>query len=232
MVPLAEITEKFVSCCKTGRIDPSLPEGVKIYRQLIRDKFDGSLKNAFPITYNLLKGFEWDQIIDAFLAAEDLTSPYLWRMPESLASFIKRRDFATKLDLPYLNDLIDFEWLEIEICMMPDIPRQTVKTLQLNPESRLVSYSYPVFEKKPLPRPMQKGEYYLFAFRHPENGQANFITLTLFYKCVLELIREEPLSGQEALTLAAAAFRLDQNQVLETGGKFLSDLLQQQALFY
>lgn len=152
-------------------------------------------------------------------------------MPESLVSFIKREGFAERLNLPYLNDLVDFEWLEIEICMMPDIPRQTGKVLQLNPESRLVSYRYPVFEKKTLPRPMQKGEYFLLAFRHPETGQAHFITLSLFYKCVLELIQQQPLSGQDALTLVAEAFHFDPSRALEGGEKFLADLLDQQALF-
>ncbi len=142
----------------------------EIYRDHYRKKMERSLKKAYPLTYHLLQRAQWDEMIDQFLTEAQCTSPYFWKVPETFLYFAKKKEFALRFEIPYLEDLLDFEWLEIEMYMMPDQPGK---------ESRIVIYSYPVFEKKPLPRPMKKGSYPLYAFRHPESKEVHFSRVVL-----------------------------------------------------
>ncbi len=135
-----------------------------------RKKFLQSLKKAYPLTHHLLEAKQWDEMVDQFLAEVQCTSPYFWKMPEFFLHFAKKKKYSLRYDIPYLDDLLDFEWLEIEMYMMPDQPGK---------EDRIVIFSYPVFEKKPLPRSMKKGIYPLYAFRHPESKEIHFSRVVL-----------------------------------------------------
>lgn len=167
---LTEITEKVTHFCRTGEIDPTLSVDqarLKIYHEHIRKKINHSLVRAFPLTHHLLQPKQWDDMVTEFFAKEECTSPFFWKVPQALLSFVKKHHYVDRFNIAYLEDLMDFEWLEIEMYMMPDDPKN---------ESRTVVYSYPVFEKKPLPRPMQKGSYPLLAIRHPETKEIHFLT--------------------------------------------------------
>ncbi len=238
---LASTIERFTRACRTGKLDLSLkadPKRMQIYLRFIRRTLEDTLKRAYPLTRHILSDEQWDEIVSDYLANVDCPSPFIWKAPEGFVSFVQTKDWSERFAIPYLVDLVDFEWLEIEMTMMPDcekIPSSgegdiLEDPLFINPESCVVVYSYPVFEKKPLPRPMEKGIYPLLAFRHPEDSDVRFIALSLFYQRVLELLQEN-LVGRQALTRAATEFHLDEEKALTIGKKFLSDLRQQKALY-
>jgi uncharacterized protein len=238
---LDETVKKFTSFCRTGILDPSLsldPERAQSYFTLIRNNFDDSLRRAYPLTHHLVKSETWNEMVDDFFANHDSSSPFPWRMPEGFARYVKKSQWAKRLKIPYLNDLVDFEWLEIELFMMPDSPQENFTKegsllddpLYLNPESTIALYRYPVFEKKPLPREMEKGMYPLLAFRYPEKGTVHFVALSSYFQKVVEALRKEPLTGRQALLKPAKKFQLKEEQVLPSGEKFLSDLFSQQAI--
>lgn len=225
---LVETVERFTHFCRTGELHPTLPKKIALYQTLIRNKIDYVLRRTFPLTHHLLQGEQWDELTRTFIAKEDLPSPFFWKMAESFAQFVQKNHFAELFNFPYLNDLVHFEWIEIELYMMPDIPRENHSGLHLNPESHILTYSYPVFEKKKLPRPMIKGTYPLFAFRQPKTGDVHFIALSPFFQTVLELIEKQQ---SDVLITAAKKYHLDEKKVLLKGEKFLDDLLQQNALY-
>ncbi|MGE5196134.1 MAG: DUF2063 domain-containing protein [Anaerolineae bacterium] len=239
---LANTAEQFTQFCRTGRLDPSLevnPKRIQVYFELIRSNVEDVLKSAFPLTFHLLEEEQWKEVVDRFLAEQDSPSPFLWKMPQSFVFFVQKNHWAERFNIPYLDDLVDFEWVEIEVYMMPDCSPKGFKRegrlldepLYLNPESLFLLYSYPVFEKKKLPRLMEKGAYPLFAFRHPEDKDVHFIALSPFFQEVLQLIDKEHLTGRHALNAAAKKFNLDRSRVLTAGKNFLNDLLSQQAIY-
>ncbi|MBS0628822.1 MAG: putative DNA-binding domain-containing protein [Verrucomicrobia bacterium] len=185
----------------------------ELYRDHYRKKMGQNLKNAYPLTYHLLKNTHWQEMVDQFLAEGECTSPYFWKVPKTFLQFAKKKEFATRYEIPYLEDLLDFEWLEIELYMMPDQPGR---------EGWIVMYSYPVFEKKPLPRPMEKGKYFLYAFRHPISKEVKFIQLTPFYCRVHEWMDEVGEEG--AIVKAAEEFQIDLSKALSKGRQFLKQL--------
>lgn len=239
---LVNIQEKFTHFCRTGELDPSFkirPERAQIYYNHVKIGFENVLRKAYPLTYHLLKPKRWSQLTDAFLAEVDCATPFLWKMPQFLVDYVKKNRWADHFKIPYLNDLVDFEWIEIEIHMMPDALEKNARKkgnllddpLIVNPESRILTYSYPVYEKKKLPRPMQKSTYPLLTFRHPDTGQVHFIALSSFFKTVLELIKGQHLSGRKALIAAAKKFNFEEQQVMPIGEKFINDLYERQAIY-
>jgi hypothetical protein len=178
-----------------------------IYRKQIRRKISRNLEHAFPLAHHLLSHEQWDEMVDRFLADELCSSPFFWQVPKFFVQFAKDKGYADRFNIPYLEDLLDFEWLEIEMFMMPN----------QSDETRIVIYSYPVFEKKP----MEKGVYHLYASRHPKTKEVHFVRITPFYCRVLELLKE--YSEEEALTKAAEEFKLDVAIALVKGKKFLLD---------
>lgn len=239
---LASTLPQFFHFCRTGKLNPSIEDanlkGLQVYHELTHRNFEMTLKCAYPITYQLLSLEQWNILIDSFLTEENCSSPLLWKMPQYFLNFVQKSSWKERWNLPYLHDLLNFEWLEIELFMMPDIPFRKEKEkkdpldsfLRLNPESRLVVYSYPVFKKKLFLRNLKKGLYPLLVYRHPETKEVNFISLSPFFATFLECIEKWNLIGRDALEVVATKFGLDPEQAISEGEKFLKDLLEQGAL--
>jgi uncharacterized protein len=199
----------------------SIP-GVSIERQelyygLVSNVIEDTLQRAYPLAYQLLsnhsfeKSNAWNFLIMEYKNSNFLTSPELWRMPEGLLRFVRDKDFSSLLNLPFLSDLLEFEFKEIEVYMMPNIVAVAHKaekfseqdTLLLNPHFQLLNLSFPVF-KTIVPSELieSQGDYYLILFRHPKTLNVEFLELSpLFAKLILEL-RTYPLSMKDLLEKA------------------------------
>lgn len=237
---LVKTTENFFHFCRTGELDPSLnivPEKIQIYHELVRNNIEEVLYRAFPLTFHLLTQKQWNEMLDLYLAKEDFTAHSVWRLPQALVRVAMEQKWAERWNIPYLLDLLHFEWIEIEIDMMPDLPRGDFKKegrilddlLVLNPESQIIVYSYPVYEKNVLPREMKEGIYPVLVLRHPDTGEVHFIALSRFFLHVYEMLTEH--TGREALIQAAKTFQLNESKALSVGEKFLIDLMDQQAIY-
>jgi len=198
------LTEQLGHFCLTEESPPA-ESRIHIYRRHVRRKISRNLEGAFPLAYHILSQEQWDEMVDRFLAEDPCSSPFFWQVPKFFVQFAKKKGYAERFHIPYLEDLLDFEWLEIEMFMMPNESEQT----------RIVTYSYPVFEKNP----REKGVYHLYAFRHPKTKEVHFVRITPFYHRVLELLKE--CSEEEALVKAAEECNVDAEKALIKGKKFL-----------
>lgn len=241
-MPLADIILQFTKYCKTGKRPPSVltgKEGLKVYHQRVHETIKEHLAHVFRVTKRTLSAKQWDEITSEFIAKEEINTPYISKMPGVFLAFARKGEWDKKLGIPHLIDLLDFEWLEIEIYMMPDPLlenyRREGKTLDdvlyINPESRFATYSYPIFERISAKKPPEKGVFPLMAYRHPETGKVHFVALSSFYLRTLDLINTSGLSAREALALAANEFSIPAAKALKTGERFLSDLLDKQAIY-
>ncbi len=237
---LVKTTEKFFHFCRTGELDPALsisPEKIQIYHELVRNNVEEVLYRAFPLTFHLLSHKQWNEMLDLYLAKEAFTVHSVWRMPQTLVRVAIEQNWAERWNIPYLVDLLHFEWIEIEIDMMADLKRENFKIegrilddpLLLNPESQIIVYSYPVYEKKVLPREMKEGVYPVLVMRHPDTGDVHFVALSRFFLHVYEMLADH--TGREALIQAAKTFQLNESKALAVGEKFLLDLMGQQAIY-
>jgi len=240
--PVASMQKNMVRFCRTGDeiSDLGMPrDRALIYRNLIFPTIQETLLNYYPLTHQLLGQELWEKLTHDFFANYPSSVPYFWKMPKGLVDYVRVSSWGEKHSFFYLADLLAFEWLEIEVYMMPDIPFSPFcregdlmgEAVYLNPEHRMVIYSFPVFQQFPLPEEIKRGEYPLFCYRHPESKEVRFFALSRFFHTVLEQLETEKFSGKEALIFSAGRWgvKID-DKMLGKGKAFLEDLFNKGAI--
>ncbi len=211
--------------CRTGELAESVivrPDRVNHYRRLVYNIVDDSLESAFPLTRNLLTDEQWDTLVQNFFATHKCQSAQIWEMPKEFYNYFKETESSVKNLYSQLEDLLLFEWMEIEVFMMEDIEfPQVVKegnilsdTLSVNPEFKIFRVSYPVHLKiaKDITQD-DKGKYYILLFREKETGKVQFIDLSAVYVLIIENIAKG-LKLKDILTEIATHLKLDSMEVL------------------
>ncbi|MBN4067506.1 putative DNA-binding domain-containing protein [Simkania negevensis] len=229
--------EKFVHTVRTGEyheIPGMYPQRSSLYRRLSYNVIDDLLANAYPITKEFLSDEQWEEIVSSFVHEYTTTTPYFWEMPKGLVEYAKTTEYDKKWGYPFLNNLLHFEWVEIEIEMMPDIPLPPNQRTEgdpledipiVNAESRLEIYNYPVFRIPPHELTGKKGSYPLFSYRHPQQLRTRFLELSPFFMVVIEMIKNYRITGCEAIDAACDHFQIkDKNKALLHGKRFICDM--------
>lgn len=244
-MPVTEKTyyhqKEFADSCLSGQfvqIDGVRPERLETYRNLVYGNLSSNLKNAYPIASKLLGEDVWSQLIHDFVAEYHSNTPYLWQMPKGFWEWAVQKKLGESLGYPFLEELIHFEWMEIELFMMPD-QKCIAKTkevtfdsvLTVNPESRILRYQYPVFKKASASiTENDLGVYFLFAYRHPETLQVHFMELSPFYALMLQVMKEHHVTARSAAESASDYLQIEQpieeTQILS----FLEESAQQQII--
>jgi len=190
------------SWCRTGEqvnLNVSRKDGLKQYRRLFRNNIHNTLAQAFPIAYEVLSENEWTELVDAFFTNKDVKDGRLWLMPRDFYEFVKEEGYVEKYNKPWLNDLLLFEWIEIEVHTMADVPREPVlkkgdlleDVIHINPEYRLIQLEYPVHLYAAQQTNDKKGTWFLLTHRDPETFLVKFSNLHPLAVVIFEKIRTE-----------------------------------------
>lgn len=198
----------------TGALPPGITssERVEVYRNLTFRGIESALSRAYPITKKFLGPSEWRSLVEELFSNHDLPSPELWRMPKELWNFI-RGGHRLLETYPFFENLLRFEWEEIEIYMAGDPERLEVRPpsdwreeeMVLNPVHVVLELEYPVFDctvdelREPNKISERRGCYYLLLFREPKRDTVRFIELNPFYAEVLSKLGEAPRSLRSIL---------------------------------
>jgi len=211
-----------------------------VYRDLVWGGVQDTLSGAYPIAEHLLGADRWKALIERFFAEHPVPSPELWRMPLSLYDFVRETRYGPEHGLPFLEQLILFEWKEIELHMAldPELPPyQEAKELTLddpplvNPVMEILPLSYPVFRSRDLEEIAEEGNYFLLLFRHPEHLDVRFIELSPLYAAVLGVIMSAGGTFRGSLEAVADLSKISVTEAhLEQTKLFVQALLQQQVI--
>ncbi len=234
-----EQQSKLAEYCKTG-IAPELTgiieENLHHYRRLVFNIGVDTIETAYPITYRFLPDEIWDKLVYEFYAEHKCQTPQVWRMPLEFYEYCVEKDIQSKLKLPFLNDLLYFEWLELEVHTMDDIPYPSYDTegdllnnlLAINPEHKLVKFTYPVHVLAATELEGKAGDYFLLMYREKANGRIQFMDISILYAYILEQI-QNGLTLQAVLTDANTLFQINNFEMLkEHALVFINDLKQRQ----
>ncbi|MBS4051649.1 MAG: putative DNA-binding domain-containing protein [Methylomonas sp.] len=193
--------------------DASLPEGfdagrLKVYADLLYNKFDESLSACFPVIHSLLPKEAWRSLLLEFIAGHTCRTPYYRRIPDEFVQYLRQirpEDPA----LPFLADLAHFEWVELQLSIAEaiDLPHRTLTAAQLlravpvfAPVTQLLAYQWPVEDIGPdyLPTEVPEDITHILGFRDP-NDQVQFVALSTATAHLVRRLHNSGLSGEQAL---------------------------------
>ena len=194
--------------CKTGDYI-SIPgvneKNIKHYRRLVFNNVYDSITSAYPITKKLFGKKKWKKVVNRFFSSQKIQSPQIWYMPKEFKDYVISNEDKLLNKYPFLEDLLQIEWLEIEVFMMPD---ETVEYFTetnlyyLNPEIRLIKTEYPVHLKKAKNITEEdKGNYFISLHRNKETGAVEFTNLSIPFVDVLENLMQKPLTENAILNI-------------------------------
>ncbi len=157
---------------------PKNPKGLKVYKELVFHRFFEVLSNAFPIFYSIIDEKRFEKIVYEFMKTGAKT-PVMWKLPNEFRIFVKNNKICR--DIIYVDKLLWFEWIEVELIMQDYKPQKKVKfswakEYKLNASVVLKKLNYKIFEKGSYE---QKGEYYLCAYYGFENFEVYFREISL-----------------------------------------------------
>ncbi len=203
------------------------------YRRLVYNVVKDSLATTFPIANKFIDNEVWDQMVFNFFSEHKCKDPQVWRMPFEFSEFCESENYSEKYKLPVLNNLLNFEWLEVEIYMMEDIPYPNFtesenwmkERIAVNPEHKIIKLEYPVHIEKPYNAIKKKGDYFLLLYREKESGRVQFINLSVLFTFLIENIVLGEKTLEEIFNDILYVFGINDLELLRTEAfKFLKDL--------
>lgn len=234
--------EQLGEYCRTGieqDVSGLAPGRVHHYRRLISNVVYDTLHRAFPITVAALGDETWNELVEEFFSTGLPQTPQVWKLPLEFYRYHAERESGDRRSLPFLDDLLYFEWMEIEIHTMPDRPNPPFQSegdlmkdrLAFNPEYELVGLEYPV-HTHPVKKAAQiKGDYFVLIYRLPGSGQVQFLDLSVLHVYIITRLQEEllPLNKikHEIARVAGIESMRYLNEALRT---FLGDLLERKMI--
>lgn len=200
-----ELQAGLANYCRTGditKVNGANNERVKHYRRLVFNVVLDSLSSAYPLTRQLIGQKNWDQLVDDFFSEHNCQSPSIWTMPKELYEYVVDSKHPFAYTYFVLEELLLFEWLEIQVYMQEDIPCSFLQRgdinenkLIINPESTLVHFNYPVHLKSAGDiLQSDKSDYFCSIHRHPESGKVIFTNLSVALVRSLEILNEAPIN--------------------------------------
>ena len=184
-----EIQERLGEYCRTGK-EPELPGltpgRVRHYHRLVQNVVNDTLETAFPITLAALDQEAWEELVSDFFIHGLPQTPQVWKMPYEFYHYHSEQETGKRTGREYLDDLLLFEWMEIEVHTMPDreFPKFKEKgnlfldRLAFNPEYEIVQLQYPIHTHPVHEAKDLKGDYFALLFRLPESGNVQFLALS------------------------------------------------------
>lgn len=213
--PTTGYQQALASYCRTGEYTPIKgvrSSSVHHYRRLVYNVVDDSLQSAYPLTHNLLEEEEWDNLVQRFFSEHPCQSPQVWYMPKELYEYMMAVQHPLLGKYPFLQELLWFEWLEVELFMMEDRSAEyrargnlRLDKLVLNPEHHLAHFQFPVhLQPAHQITTAHQGHYFLVLHRQPESGDVEFTALSPAFVSMLETLAEGPATMDHLMATACA----------------------------
>lgn len=243
--PLATYQNAFAGRIRNPRGAPR-PEGVpaarmRVYEQLLYNNLEGFLLACYPVTRKLLGSRQWKSTVQRFFSEYRCHSPLFRDIPRSFLDWMAASAADLFTEMPFLAELMHYEWLELAVSVAPDENDVT----GIDPEgdllfgrpalassTRIAIYRYPVHQIGPRWKPSapEGGRYAYLLYRDKEDV-VRFILLNPLMAQLLDLIREHRPTGREALRVLAEAFETKQPAAfIQAGADLLNQLRTQGAL--
>jgi hypothetical protein len=233
----ARIQDILGDYCRTGEgelIPGVTPGRVSHYRRLVYNVIRDTMDRAFPIAASALWEETWEELVQEFFSKGLPQTPQVWKLPYEFYNYHLLHETGIRIQKPWLEDLLYFEWMEIEIHTMPDKAypeyqshgNMFVDRLALNPEFEMIRLNYPVHMFPAHEAAEKKGDYFVLIFRVPETGNVNFLNLSAIHTYILARLMEENLPLNDLKGDIAQTAGIESIKYLDDAlEKFIGDLM-------
>jgi hypothetical protein len=238
----ARIQDMLGDYCRGGEgeeIPGVTPGRLPHYRRLVYNVIRDTMDQAYPITLAALGEEAWDLLVRDFFTHGFPQTPQVWKLPLEFYNYHNIKETGARIQKSYLEDLLYFEWMEIEVHTMPDRPFPDFVAqgnlfsdiLVFNPEFELIQLEYPIHMYPASEAEELKGDYFVLIFRLPESGKVQFLNLSAIHTYILGLLLEEArplnqLKGDIAQTAGIESMKYLDDAL----DKFVGDLMQKQLI--
>jgi hypothetical protein len=215
-----EQTEKFwAKLCFDGNFKPK--GRYQVYRELVSERMVDALKNISPVARSLLSDKEWWILLWDFLKKAPPKSEILRELAWEFSQHLKDSRHPLFAKYPYLGELLEYEYLEIEMRFaMEDEARTPAGKLRINPAHALRDYRWPVHfigEKFRDAKKMPRGDYHLLLWREPESLDVKFMEVNGLVAGLLRRLEKAPRAALPVLKAAA------KEQGIAVGPEYLAE---------
>lgn len=158
--------------------------GLKVYRDLVKTRIEEVLSSSFPL-FKRFVGDLFEDLVSEFISFPH-RSPFLTDLTGEFVEFFRSKEMPLKRKLPFLEDVLLYEWFESLLVNAPEEGTSTFSwegRYRLSSSSRLVRFRYPVHraDSMELEELLKKeGSYHLLLFRDPEDFLVRQVELTEF----------------------------------------------------
>lgn len=211
------VQSQLAKYCRNG-IEVTLPgskaERLPQYRRLVFNIIQDNMESAYPIAFKYLETEVWNELVYDFFSIHECQSYQVWKLPKEFMEFVIENNYSEKCKIPFLNDLLRFEWAEMELYNTSDIPYEYGTLtgdifnghIRFNPEHLMLSLNYPVHMVPPAKALELKGNYFVLLFREKDSGKIQFVDLSVWYAFLVEQISLNNATITELLEYAPQLF--------------------------
>lgn len=197
-------------------------DGVRLYGSLIRHGRQDLMRSIYPHCARLL-GKNWEGIVDDYVKECPPDHFNLNRVARRFSEYLGSHMEQFKKRFPYLQELADYEWLELELLEI-DVPISIEPAVQLskpesftdfapvtNPVMAVREYEYPIYKiveqletSKRLPRNVTAGKSFVAVYRDPRSNRCRFMELGDVAAAVIAAGKDGNVTYADLVALAVA----------------------------
>jgi len=184
---------------------------IQIYKDMVHYRFIEVIKSAYPIFSSKISNKLLDELVFSFIQSQPRT-PYIWQMPSEFRKFIIKNNLLNTM--PYVNDLLLYEWIEIELFMKEYTNQKECKfdwdkQIALNESARILEFNYRVYKEKF----KKRGRYHLLVYYDFDDHEVHFQEITKFMYLFLKALKKKGIFS--ALLSVSKKFNVDSAEVKE-----------------
>ncbi len=228
MTSLKEVETFWAKVC----FDPNFePQGrFKTYRELVFGGMFDVLQSICPVAKGIVGDAEWTQIIWEYLRASPPQSAILRQLPYEVSQYLKSHDHPFREKYPYLGELMEYEYFEIQVRFAPEIEDSTAPgKIRLTPAHALGHYHWPVHfisETFSDPRKIPRGEFHLLVWRRDDDLEVGYMEVNPLVASLLTAAKPGDKTPSEIIRWVAEENGMALNEeFIQEGQKLIQEMM-------
>jgi len=197
-------------------------DGQKVYQYLVHKVFFDAISSAYPLFYEIVDKTSFEEVVCDFMKF-GARNHKMWQMPNEFRKYVKK--FNKFKEIRYADELLWFEWIDVELMMKNYKPLQEKEfsyenEYKLNANSVIKKLKYRVFKKENF---SVKGEFYLLAYYNKQEYRVLYREISEVMYLFLKELKKS--GSNKAINMLAKATEQSKKDVKE----FLKDSLSELA---